>query len=52
MIEEPLDLWLSEALQKAAIKVDEKGTTAAAVTVMMMEATSAEPERIEPIVIL
>jgi serpin B len=34
---------LSDALQKAVIKVDEKGTTAAAVTVLLMDATSAGP---------
>jgi serpin B len=34
---------LSSAVQKALIKVDEKGTTAAAVTVMAIEATSGPP---------
>ena len=32
-------MWLSDAIQKAVIKVDEKGTTAAAVTVMAAAAT-------------
>lgn len=35
---------LSSAVQKAVIKVDEKGTTAAAVTVMTMELTAAPGE--------
>lgn len=48
VIEEPSPLWVSDAVQKAAIKVDEKGTTAAAVTVIMMDTKSAEAERIEP----
>jgi len=39
LIEEDLPLMLSEAIQKAVIKVDEKGTTAAAVTVFGIEAT-------------
>jgi len=43
LIEEPLFVWLSKAIQKAVIKVDEKGTTAAAVTVMEAGATSAGP---------
>jgi serpin B len=36
-------LFISDAIQKAIIKVDEEGTTAAAVTVMMMAGTSLEP---------
>ena len=36
-------LFLSAAVQKAVIKVDEKGTTAAAVTVMAATATSLPP---------
>jgi len=43
LIEEPLRVWLSKAIQKAAIRVDEKGTTAAAVTVIEVGATSAGP---------
>jgi len=43
LIEEPIPLFLSSAVQKALIKVDEKGTTAAAVTVMAIEATSGPP---------
>ena len=34
LIEEDVPVWLSGALQKAVIEVDEKGTTAAAVTIM------------------
>jgi serpin B len=40
LIEEPVPVFLSDAIQKAIIKVDEKGTTAAAVTVMSAAATS------------
>lgn len=40
-------VWLSDAVQKAMIRVDEKGTTAAAVTVMAAE-TTAIPEPTEP----
>jgi serpin B len=37
-------LYISAAIQKALIKVDEKGTTAAAVTVIIAENTSAGPQ--------
>ena len=40
LIEEGLRVWLSNAIQKAVIKVDEKGTTAAAVTVLSAVGTS------------
>jgi serpin B len=39
LIDETVPVYLSDAVQKAVIKVDEKGTTAAAVTVMMAAAT-------------
>jgi serpin B len=41
-------LQLSDALQKAVVKVDEKGTTAAAVTILPM-ATSAGPQEPEKV---
>ena len=47
VIEENIPVWLSDAIQKAMIKVDEKGTTAAAVTVMAMEGASM-PEPTKP----
>ncbi len=40
LLEEDIPVWLSDAAHKALIKVDEKGTTAAAVTVMTASATS------------
>ena len=41
--------WLSSAMQKAMIEVDERGTTATAVTVIAIEAVSVEePESQEP----
>jgi serpin B len=43
LIEEKLPLLLTAAKQKALIKVDEKGTTAAAVTVMEIGVTSPGP---------
>jgi len=39
LIQEGLPVFLSDAMQKALIKVDEKGTTAAAVTLMTAAAT-------------
>ncbi|MGF7141867.1 serpin B [Anaerotaenia torta] len=47
LLENTMPVWLSGAVQKAAIKVDEKGTTAAAVTVMLAAGT-AMPEPSEP----
>jgi serpin B len=48
LIEEDMRAWLSDAMQKAVIKVDEKGTTAAAVTVLGVAATSGPPAPTEP----
>jgi len=47
LIEENIPVWLSSAVHKAVIEVDEKGTTAAAVTVMAVEAGAAMPEPTE-----
>lgn len=47
LIEGDLPVWLSSAVQKAMIEVDEKGTTAAAVTVMEA-AGAAMPIPTEP----
>ena len=45
LVEEDIPLWLSGAVQRAAIAVDEKGTTAAAVTVIQAAGSGlpAEP---------
>jgi len=48
LIEEPLPVFLSDAIQKALIKVDEKGTTAAAVTVMVGATSAGPPEPTKP----
>ena len=47
LIESGIPLFLSDAMQKAVIKVDEKGTTAAAVTVLGV-ATTGMPVPTEP----
>lgn len=47
LIEEDIPVWVSGAVQKAMIDVDEKGTTAAAVTVMPV-AGAGLPEPTEP----
>ncbi|MCL2127533.1 MAG: hypothetical protein FWH38_04705 [Treponema sp.] len=44
LITENIPLSLTDAMQKAVIKVDEKGTTAAAVTVLENGATSTGPQ--------
>ena len=44
-----LSLYISRVLQKARIKVEEKGTEAAAVTVIDMKLTSAIPSPGEPL---
>lgn len=41
LLETSLPVWLSDAIQKAMIEVDEEGTTAAAVTLMMAMAAGA-----------
>jgi len=43
LIKENIPVWVSDAIQKAVIQVDEKGTTAAAVTVIL-GAGSAGPQ--------
>ena len=48
LIEENTPVWLSGAVQKAVIDVDEKGTTAAAVTVMPADAGAPLPPTTEP----
>ena len=48
LIESDIPVWLSSAVQKAYIEVDEKGTTAAAVTVMTAPAGAAPPEPTKP----
>lgn len=49
LIEEDIPIWLSSALHKATIEVDEKGTTAAAVTVMAMAGSAPdEPDPSAP----
>jgi serpin B len=40
LLEEPYEVWVEKAVQKAVIEVDEKGTTAAAVTLMIMAGNS------------
>ncbi|MDR1590244.1 MAG: hypothetical protein LBS51_08670 [Oscillospiraceae bacterium] len=47
ILEEDIPVWVDSAVQKAYIKVDEKGTTAAAVTVLAAPG-SGMPEPTEP----
>ncbi|MDR3114314.1 MAG: hypothetical protein LBU25_02205, partial [Treponema sp.] len=44
VLDTPLPVQLSDALHKAVIRVDEKGTTAAAVTLLLIGASSAGPQ--------
>jgi len=37
-------VWVSDVVQKAVIKVDEKGTTAAAVTVVVVAGNASVPQ--------
>jgi serpin B len=46
LLESDAPVWISDALQKAVIKVDEKGTTAAAVTLLI--AASGMPRASQP----
>lgn len=48
LIYEDQDLWLGDAVQKAVIEVDERGTTAAAVTVMEISEEGPPPSPFPP----
>ncbi|WP_461256226.1 serpin family protein [Treponema sp. R80B11-R83G3] len=48
LLEENIPVWLSAAIQRAVIKVDEKGTTAAAVTVMVGDGAAGGPQPNQP----
>ena len=48
LIEEDFSLLITDAIQRAVIKVDERGTTAAAVTVLPIGPTSAPPQPNRP----
>ena len=48
LIEQDMPVWVSDALQKAAIRVDEQGATAAAVTVIDEATAAADDDETEP----
>ncbi len=50
IVEEELQIWVSRIFQNAKIILDEKGTEAAAVTVIVMELTSAVVDEEKPVI--
>jgi serpin B len=43
LLESDIPVWLSDAIHKAMIRVDEKGTTAAAVTILICDGGCPQP---------